>query len=73
MSFVNIYQFVCVCVCASFPVGFRGGMWDLLVSGPIIAFNFHFVSANILSFLTARFLKMGNFPSFLPDIFQSIS
>ena len=27
MSFVNVYRFVC----ASFPFGFDGGMWDLIV------------------------------------------
>ena len=37
MSFVNVYQFVCVsarasaCVCASFPYSFEVGMWDLIV------------------------------------------
>ena len=30
VSFVNIYQFVC----AIFPFGFGGGMWDLIVSIP---------------------------------------
>ena len=32
VSFVNVYQFVCVC--ASFPFGFEGGMWDLIVVVP---------------------------------------
>ena len=30
MSFVNVYQ--CVCVC--FPFGLAGGMWDLIVLVP---------------------------------------
>ena len=29
VSIVKVYQ--CVCVCASFPFGFEGGMWDLVV------------------------------------------
>ena len=29
-SFVNIYQLMCVC--ASFPFGSEGGMWDLISS-----------------------------------------
>ena len=29
LSFVNVYQFVCVC--ASFPFVFEDGIWDLVV------------------------------------------
>ena len=28
MSFVNAYQFVCVCF---FPYNYEGGMWDLIL------------------------------------------
>ena len=27
MTFLNVYQ----SVCSSFPVGFEGGMWDLII------------------------------------------
>ena len=30
MSFVNVYEFVC----AAFPFGVEGGMWDLIVLLP---------------------------------------
>ena len=30
LSFMNVYQFLC----ASFPFGFKGGMWDLIVLVP---------------------------------------
>ena len=32
VSFVNVYQFLCVCL--SFPFGFEGGVWDLIVLIP---------------------------------------
>ena len=32
LSFVNVYQFVCEYL--SFPFGFEGGMWDLIVLIP---------------------------------------
>ena len=31
VAFVNVYHIVSVCMCASFPFGFEGGMWDLIV------------------------------------------
>ena len=31
VSFVNVYQFLCV---SSFPFGFEGGMWDVIVLIP---------------------------------------
>ena len=32
VSFVNVHEFLCVC--ASFPFGFEGGMWNLIVLIP---------------------------------------
>ena len=40
VSFVNVYQFVCVC--ASFPFGFEGGVWDLIVVVPDHCLSFYF-------------------------------
>ena len=34
MSFVNVYQIVCVCVCPSFRFGIESGMWDVVVLIP---------------------------------------
>ena len=40
VSFVNIYQFVC----PSFPFGFEGEMWDLIVLIPDLLFNIRSVT-----------------------------
>ena len=38
--FVNVYEFVCMC--ASFPFGFEGGMWDLIVFIPDHCLSIYF-------------------------------
>ena len=37
----------CFCVCSSFPLGFEGGMWDLIVLGRDRWFSFYFECQNI--------------------------
>ena len=39
MSFMNVYQFVCVC--SSFPFVFEGGIWDLIVLIPDHGLSFY--------------------------------
>ena len=41
-----------ICVCASFPFGFGGGMWDLIVVVPDHCLSF--------TFLTHRCINTGN-------------
>ena len=38
VSFVNVY----LCVCASFPFNFEGGLWDLIVLVPDHCLSFYF-------------------------------
>ena len=38
---MTVYQIVCVC--ASFPFGFEGGMWDLIVLVPDHCLSFYFI------------------------------
>ena len=45
MSFVIIYQFMCV----SFPFGFEGWMWDLIVLEPGHYFPFYFALPESIS------------------------
>ena len=40
VSFVNVYQF---CVCPSFPFGFKGGMWDMIVLVPDHCLSIYFI------------------------------
>ena len=47
MSFVNVYQFVCVC--ASFPFGFEGGMWDRINSCSLPFSSATFRSSGLLT------------------------
>ena len=35
---------VCVCVCASFPFGYEGGMWDVIVLVPDHCLSVYFPS-----------------------------
>ena len=37
-----IYERLCICVCASFPFGFYGRMWDLIVLIPDYFFSIYF-------------------------------
>ena len=36
---MNVYE---ICVCASFPFGFEGGMWDLIVLIPDNCLSIYF-------------------------------
>ena len=38
---MNVYQFVCVCVCFC-PFGFEGGMWDLIALVPDHCISLYF-------------------------------
>ena len=41
VSFVNVYQLLCVC--PSFPFGIEGGMWDLIVLIPDHCLSIYFI------------------------------
>ena len=43
VSFVNVYQF------ASFPYGFEGGVWDLIIFIPDHRLSFYFDPFNFIS------------------------
>ena len=50
----NVFQKLCVflehlsvCVCASFPFSFEGGMWDLIVLIPDYCLSLTFLLRNI--------------------------
>ena len=46
VSFVNVYQFVCLLF---FTYGFEGGMWDLIIFIPDHRLFFYFDSFNFIS------------------------
>ena len=37
----------CFCACASFPVGFEGDIWDLIVSIPDQSLSFYLITASL--------------------------
>ena len=48
VSFVHVYQHMyVVCVCASFPFGFEGGMLDLIVLIPDHCLSFYIATLQL--------------------------
>ena len=45
-------ELLSICVCASFPLGFEGGMWELIV----------FIPDHCLSFFTLKTLSSPDIP-----------
>ena len=55
--FMNVYE---ICVCASFPFGFEGGMWDLIVLIPDHCLSIYFTKL-IEQVSAAVSYRNGNF------------
>ena len=53
VSILNVYQFVCV---SPFPFGFKGGMWDLIVSIPdiVVLFTFNLLIHSFCYYFTVN-------------------
>ena len=65
MYFVNVYHFVCVCVCvyhfvcvcAYFPFVFEDGKWDLIVL--VLKIDFLFYCVLSVPFIFSSFLSLN--------------
>ena len=56
-----------ICMCASFPFGFEGEMWDLILSIPDCRVSFY-VTANILTPNPSHKLSPSNFIAGRPKV-----
>ena len=60
VSIVKVYQ--CVCVCASFPFGFEGGMCDLIALVPNHCLSYYFFRQKMGFFYERIFTPVAGLP-----------
>ena len=51
------HEMLSICLCASFPFGFEGGMWDLIVPDHCPAFYILYVSRRRIDYNIDTFIR----------------